>query len=246
MDYGPFGFIEKYEALWNMWVGGGEHYAFMNQMGAAFQNFTSFVQAVVPLLDKDGVKEAQRIVDGFEARGKEATGQVWRAKLGLKTWGRESQELWEALEKLMGESNIDWTIFWRQLAELPAKGLGPESPAQDLMAPLKVAFYEESLVRTLEGRWTAWLAKWLGQLKADGLAGGEVASSMRLTSPKYVPREWILVEAYDAANKGDHSVVETLYKLFLRPFDEQPEFEKRFYKKAPSSAEELGGTAFMS
>jgi uncharacterized protein YdiU (UPF0061 family) len=31
MDYGPFGFVERFQPLWNMWVGGGEHYGFMNQ-----------------------------------------------------------------------------------------------------------------------------------------------------------------------------------------------------------------------
>jgi uncharacterized protein YdiU (UPF0061 family) len=31
MDYGPFGFIEKFSPNWNMWVGGGDHYSFMNQ-----------------------------------------------------------------------------------------------------------------------------------------------------------------------------------------------------------------------
>ncbi len=34
MDYGPFGFIEKFEPLWNMWVGGGEHFGFLNQPAA--------------------------------------------------------------------------------------------------------------------------------------------------------------------------------------------------------------------
>ena len=31
MDYGPFGFIERFVPLWNMWVGGGQHFGFLNQ-----------------------------------------------------------------------------------------------------------------------------------------------------------------------------------------------------------------------
>jgi uncharacterized protein YdiU (UPF0061 family) len=31
MDYGPFGFIEKYTPFWNMWKGSGDHFGFMNQ-----------------------------------------------------------------------------------------------------------------------------------------------------------------------------------------------------------------------
>ena len=69
---------------------------------------------------------------------------------------------------------------------------------------------------------------------------------MKSVSPKYVPREWMLIDAYEAANKGDHSLVEELYRVFEKPFDEQPEFEAKYYKKAPQAAFSRGGCAFMS
>merc|ERR1719160_161085 len=31
MDYGPFGFIDKYDPMFAKWVGSGDHFAFMNQ-----------------------------------------------------------------------------------------------------------------------------------------------------------------------------------------------------------------------
>ena len=30
-DYGPFGFVERYQREWNMWHNGGAHFGFMNQ-----------------------------------------------------------------------------------------------------------------------------------------------------------------------------------------------------------------------
>lgn len=30
MDYGPFGFIEKFTPFWNMWHNSGDHFGFMN------------------------------------------------------------------------------------------------------------------------------------------------------------------------------------------------------------------------
>ena len=39
MDYGPFGFIERYEPLFAKWTGSGEHYGFLNQPQAAIANF---------------------------------------------------------------------------------------------------------------------------------------------------------------------------------------------------------------
>lgn len=69
---------------------------------------------------------------------------------------------------------------------------------------------------------------------------------MRKTSPKYVPREWMLVDAYGAAGRGDLALVHELHDLFLHPFDEQPEHEEKYYRKAPAAACKRGGTGFMS
>jgi uncharacterized protein YdiU (UPF0061 family) len=30
MDYGPFGFMEKFEPFWNMWENSGNHFGFIN------------------------------------------------------------------------------------------------------------------------------------------------------------------------------------------------------------------------
>ena len=54
----------------------------------------------------------------------------------------------------------------------------------------------------------AWLHSWLEQLRlhseleSGGIDGVAVGDSMRLASPKFVPREWMLVEAYEAAERG--------------------------------------------
>ena len=69
---------------------------------------------------------------------------------------------------------------------------------------------------------------------------------MRRISPKYVPREWMLTEAYAAANSGDYSKVHFLQDLFRKPFDEQPEMEERYYRRTPEFALNKPGVAFMS
>jgi uncharacterized protein YdiU (UPF0061 family) len=35
VDYGPFGFVEKYDPGYAMWIGAGQHFAFENQGEAA-------------------------------------------------------------------------------------------------------------------------------------------------------------------------------------------------------------------
>ena len=44
LDYGPFGFLERYDPAWGMWVGAGAHFAFMNQPSAAAMNFAVLAQ----------------------------------------------------------------------------------------------------------------------------------------------------------------------------------------------------------
>ena len=48
------------------------------------------------------------------------------------------------------------------------------------------------------------------------------------------PREWMLVEAYSDAEKGDYSKVKDLYNLFRYPYDEQKKYEGKYYRKAPT------------
>ena len=49
---------------------------------------------------------------------------------------------------------------------------------------------------------------------------------MLAANPKYVLKNYMLQEAIDAAEKGDFSVVDNLFKIAQNPFDEHPEFER--------------------
>jgi len=54
-------------------------------------------------------------------------------------------------------------------------------------------------------------------------------SAMALqVSPKYVPREWMLVEAYERAEEGDYSELRRLEALFKDPYEDHSlELEER-------------------
>lgn len=72
---------------------------------------------------------------------------------------------------------------------------------------------------------------------------------MLQVSPKYIPREWMLVDAYDAANKGDMSVFFELQSLFRAPYDEQDSLETKYYRKSPLEVIEgmgIGGVSHMT
>ena len=93
------------------------------------------------------------------------------------------------------------------------------------------------------------LARTLGEGANEGAVAEAswlaTSVSMKRASPKYVPREWMLLEAYTAATKGDSSVVHRLQEVFRAPYDEQPQIEEMYYRRRPEEANQ-GGVAFMS
>ena len=60
-------------------------------------------------------------------------------------------------------------------------------------------------------------------------------------------REWMLVDAYTGAGIGDESVLQELYELIQKPYEEGSDDQiKKYYRRAPERALTMGGTAFMS
>ena len=386
VDYGPFGFIERYDAAWGMWIGSGSHFAFMNQPAAAGRNYAQLVASLEPLFDQGGgssggggdgqgegeddddadaasadLQQLRALAAGFGATAARACGDMWTRKLGLRVPAAGDHaaavhgeggmrppvlRLREALEPLLsgratGGLAVDYTLFWRQLAEVAAAAATregqrvleeardtrrgtvaaawPPLPEEErlLLGPLRRAFYgrgggeaggggdadgeeEEEVVEeggelaeAARSAWMRWLRRWLAQVVADGGHGAPpgnatvqalvvdaaagassaapvpnatatatattaatasaaraalaaAAASMKRVSPKYVPREWMLAQAYRAAEEGEHGAVHALQRLFAAPYDEQPASAERFYRRAPAGAEEQGGIGFMS
>ena len=75
------------------------------------------------------------------------------------------------------------------------------------------------LLDETRGEWCEWLSAYGARLKRDARDADERAREMRTTSPKYVPREWMLAQAYEAADRGDLSVLHELYALLTSPCD---------------------------
>ena len=98
--------------------------------------------------------------------------------------------------------DCDWTIFWRQLAELPVL-LEANGGLDDAgrLAVIRPAFNLKQAEELRPDGWLRWLADYEKALAAHPTAGSGsgVAAVMKAASPKFVPREWMLVDAYTAA-----------------------------------------------
>ena len=68
---------------------------------------------------------------------------------------------------------------------------------------------------------------------------------MDLVNPKYVLRNYMSQLAIDAADKGDYSLIDELYQLLKKPYDEQPKYQKWFAKR-PEWARNKVGCSMLS
>ncbi|KJE94628.1 hypothetical protein, variant 1 [Capsaspora owczarzaki ATCC 30864] len=115
---------------------------------------------------------------------------------------------------------------------------------------LECMFQDEKV----SSKWSAWRQKYTARLAEDstavrehsklggglllpGLSSSLDASStalaiglarrdvMKQHNPKYILRTWMAQKAIDAATANDFTVVDQLFKLLQRPYDDQPEFD---------------------
>jgi len=228
MDYGPFGYVEEFDPYFGSWVGSGSHFAFMNQPEAGLMNLRSLTEALAPLLGKDEDEIFKSVKVAYMQASEEAKAEVWRKKLGLVEWSSGAAALLSELLRLMKACGADWTITWRQLAEVLALPKG--SDAQSLLTPIVRANSHTNRIQAQAENWIAWLKQWLA-LVDKGQGREAAAEEIRSSSPKYIPREWMLKEAYEAAQRGDFSGVHELFEVFKKPYAEQSEFGKYFVCK---------------
>lgn len=70
---------------------------------------------------------------------------------------------------------------------------------------------------------------------------------MKEVNPKYTWREWLIVPAYQNAEKGDYSLIKELQEVFSAPYAEQsPQIEEKYYQLKPKELFKIGGVSHYS
>jgi len=237
LDYGPFGFMELFDPQYQPWTGGGRHFSFFNQPEAAQRNFHMFWASLRtwPGFEPSELAELDEIRRDFPDVMADALGRMWASKLGLAS---HDPELLQRLFVLMAQTRVDYTLFFRELSDLP-----------ETLEPLRASFYPnvpEGSSSVDEAEWNAWLDDWRTAVRRDAVAPTEelTAARMKAVNPRFILREWQLVPAYQQAASRDYGAVRTLQAVMTDPYAEQA--ESGFYALKPSSAFGTGGISHMS
>ncbi|WP_437175984.1 protein adenylyltransferase SelO [Crocosphaera sp.] len=233
LDYGPFGFCENFDPWFQPWTGGGKHFSFFNQPMAAKANYYMFWKAVRPLLaeETEALEQFDQVGRDFAEAMQEQIQKMWAAKLGLAEY---HPKLFETLMQLMTDSEVDYTIFFRELSNIPED-----------VEPLKKSFYVKTS-QQIDEQWQSWLLSWRNLVRNNGNLA-DISKSMKQTNPKYTWREWLIVRAYQQAMLGDYTLVKELQEVLSHPSDEQSqEIEDKYYRLKPKAFFNAGGVSHYS
>ncbi len=210
-DYGPFGFMETYDAgyICNHSDPQGR-YAFDQQPQVGLWNLACLAQALSPLIPKDA---AELLLDSYAPKFYEHFTAMMGSKLGFSEATRADIPLISELLEMMQASQIDYTNFFRGLS-------GYNSTADADNSHVRNQFIDRAAFDAWE---KSYRARLLNQ------PGNDLERKVLMDSinPKYILRNYLAQIAIEKAEKyRDFSEVEVLLKLLERPFDEQPDMEK--------------------
>lgn len=238
---------------------------------------------------EDARKFQNEILETAQQVFEEKLMESLRSKLGFHPGDESADDLWPKVEILLRTHNVDWTVFWRQLtyvaSEFSIHNDGQPSTDYKQMFELLQSddnvregsspFYQ-ALDEDASEAFVKWIQEWrLALINSYSKTGSSTILSqkddifmksedrMRKANPKYVLREWMLVEAYSMAStssisssifpisiqsqKSDESMIHELFDLIRHPYEEGTrDQEQKYYRRAPDEALKAGGTAFMS
>ncbi len=221
IDYGPYGWLEEYDLRWtpNFVDLQGRRYSYGNQPRIALWNLYRLANAILPLFD-DNTEPLEDVLSRYEPLYENLWNDTRAAKIGLKAYDTDRgdktllDDLWDFLE----HGSPDYTLFFRTLSDAPA-----DDTPQALAEALQAAFYNAP-DHEQKASLVDWLGRWKKRIEADG--DQQAQARMQRSNPKYVLRNYIALQAIDAAENGDFSVLEEVSNVMRKPYDDQPQHAK--------------------
>ncbi|MBA4185099.1 MAG: YdiU family protein [Acidobacteria bacterium] len=222
IDYGPFGFLDEFDAgfICNHSDYAGR-YAFDQQPNVGLWNLYKLAQTLVPLVEPE---EAEAVLSEYQFVFTEKFVELMRAKIGLEKEELEDTQLISALLEILQLSRVDYTHFFRRLADFKVEAREKNDLLQRMFIDPK--------------SFDQWAKVYRARLAKENSACAQRRVSMLLVNPKFVLRNHIAQTVIEQAQTGDYTEVNTLLEVLKKPFDEQPTME-RFAEPPPEGSERI-------
>ncbi len=233
IDYGPYGWLEDYNPGWTPNTTDAEQarYAYGKQGYIALWNIYQLANAIVPLI-KD-TKRLEDVLKKIQDDYHSDRQTMMLSKLGLNEQTENAEAIIEDLEQLLYDSEMDMTLFFRNLSSFD--GIASDA----YISALEELSYSQTF-DTYRKNWTAWFTTYSHSLRKHQVENK--MQQMNAVNPKYVLRNYMAQLAIDAANEGDYSVIDELYLLLKEPYSEQPGKQKWFAKRPDWAKNKIGSS----
>ncbi|MBC3757079.1 YdiU family protein [Hyunsoonleella sp. SJ7] len=240
IDYGPYGWLEGYDYGWTPNTTDRQHkrYRYGNQPNVGLWNLIQLANALYPLIEEAEPLEA--ILNQYKTDYDEKSLEMMRSKLGLEIEDENDPDLIRDLEDVLQLSETDMTIFFRSLADFKI-----EDDSKGLNFIFDAFYKPDEVAFNTEERWKDWFVKYGERLQMETLSFEERKTKMNAVNPKYVLRNYMAQMAIDDADKGNYGLIDELFRMLRKPYDEQPEYEKWFAKR-PEWARYKVGCSMLS
>ena len=238
IDYGPYGWLEDYDPNWtpNTTDAQNRRYRYGNQPSIGLWNLTQLANAIYSLIEE--VEPLQEILRSYKNSFQGAYLKMMLSKIGLQSIEKNDQVLMEELQQLLESSEMDMTMFFRNLSSFDT--------AESFLSTLRLCSYKnDNDFSEFTEQWRLWLAKYSERLDSESMHSKERKSRMDAINPKYVLRNYIAQLVIDDADKGDYALLNEIFELLKNPYDEQPAMEKWFAKR-PDWAKDRVGCSMLS
>ncbi len=240
IDYGPYGWLEGYDHNWtpNTTDSQFKRYRYGAQLDMGLWNLYQLANALYPLIGE--AEGLERILHAYYENAQAQYLIMMRSKLGLFTEDKKDAELIANLEETLQLTETDMTIFFRNLSDFSTE------TSLKGWTIVKDAFYTINEVSdAIKQKWNFWFMNYAERLQKEKFTSEERKEKMKQVNPKYVLRNYMAQLAIDAANKGDYKLIDELFQLLRKPYEEQPE-NKKWFVKRPDWARHKAGCSMLS
>jgi uncharacterized protein YdiU (UPF0061 family) len=240
IDFGPCAFMDAYDpATVFSSIDTGGRYAYGNQPQIGQWNLARLAETLLPLIDEDqdtSIEKAMAVLQRYPDIFQEAWASGMRSKLGLPSETNHrapdtaaDSELFNDLLALMHTESVDYTSFFRRLAD-SVRTSGPSAPSSEL----RLLFLGSDV-------FDEWFARWIRALEINDVDLGSVPTSMDAVNPVYIARNHVVEAALTAAMDGDVTATLRLVERLRQPFTDVTGFEDL---AGPAPAEFAGYRTF--
>ncbi|MBT8297678.1 MAG: YdiU family protein [Maribacter sp.] len=240
IDYGPYGWLEGYDFGWtpNTTDIQFKRYKFGSQPDIVLWNLYQLANALYPIIEE--TKGLETILAEYRASYTKQYLHMMRSKLGLSGIADTDVLLIKDLEESLHLTETDMTIFFRNLGNFK---MG--KPSQGFKIVSDAFYIRTEVTDSLKRAWDKWFERYATRLHQELLSETERKKKMNQVNPKYVLRNYMAQLAIDDADKGDYTMIDELFNLLRKPYDEQPENQKWFAKR-PEWARHKVGCSMLS